>query len=142
MYLLCILCPLVTMHTYLRTLCRPQSPDEVRPQVQAKKQPVLPAVEMNLNPRISHTQDELLSMLLSWSADMFLFPPQSADGKIIPPSPESVGIPVNSLPPSLPLSFTSVTDYFNAYAPLFLLELLDTVSLSIDTPSTNYCTHA
>ena len=84
---------------------------------------------VDLTPRPLHTQEELLAMLLSWNADMFLSPPQSVDGKIIKPSPESVGISVHSLK-NVPLSFASVSGYFSTYAPLFLFELWETVSFS------------
>ena len=82
---------------------------------------------VDLTPRPLHSQEELLAMLLSWNADMFLSPQQSVDGKIIKPSPESVGISVHSLN-NVPLSFTSVSGYFSTYAPLFLFELWESVS--------------
>ena len=72
------------------------------------------------------TMNDLYAAVLSWDADKFLYPEQDErGGRICPPCTEEI---VNRSAYRVPLTFLSYDQYLQVFAPLFFMELWQSVS--------------
>ena len=94
---------------------------------QQPKPDFTPKLNIDTRPRKPRTMDDFHSYVLSWDPSVFRYPEQDEDGRrVVPTCRELLGELEH-----VPLTFTSYDKYFDAFKPLFFLELWQSVSLFV-----------